>query len=1306
MKKLISALLALLLLGSIIPAAIAQEATGGGETPKLVITEPDKSTSGTCGDNAKWSIDTQTGVLTISGSGPMTSWNNSNGAPWLSYWRNTVRSVKISEGITSIGGYAFYGCKNLTSVSLPSTVETMGYNVFCNCSAITSLALPAKLKSVGSSCFRGCTALKALELPAALTSVGYSAFSECPALKLTVQNGNPAFRTSGSAILTADGKSLLWLRDPAVKNATVPAGVDTVEHDAFKGDTYLQSITIPEGVKRLAYSAFDGCSAMKTISLPASVTAFFTSDYYSPVSKTTPFRGCSALEKVTVAAGNSAFCSVDGVLMNSAKTELLCYPEGRKGSWTVPATIRMYNCILANHPNLTGITFEEGIKEIPQQALDNCPNVAYVNIPSSVISIRSHAFRGCTALTQIDLSRTQITSVPASCFENCSSLQNVKLPKSVNRIGERAFYGCKVLSGMELPDVELIDSYAFGECRALKELRLPATLCELGSGAFFGAGLTEFRAPEQLTKIGNGLLEGCTNLVSAELPDTLTELPPLTFSLCRSLKNVTLPRNLVTIGEACFAGSGIEDLLIPASVRKISDEITVWDHCFEGCKNLKSLHFLGNAPEGTLSVFTGCSNDITLYYPEGASGWNSTKLTGKLYSPDVTVTAKPCKYTYFATVGCTENGKESWTCSHCGKTWAKQTEALGHTFGEWLEDENNDSRWKRVCIRCGETVYVPIPKVDTGLTEAAASTNANAQTYTTWAKTVKSYLYEENDRLVRVEAMSGGVDVEFYDSGCNVTRRCLLPMELPIFGGFYAGEKYNFLVLGQNNKAESYDTEVIRVIRYTKDFRRCGSVSVYGANTVYPFDAGSLRMTEAGNMLYIATSHEMFAASDGVNHQANLLLAVDTEALALTDCLDQITNSFYGYVSHSFNQFILTDGDRLVQLNQGDAYPRGTILQAFPAKAGSPTFGTKNTQMRYVDVFPYGGSSSNNATGAELGGLEASGSCYLVAGSANRDKELSSTAQRNIFVTATQKKALDGTGYTTGSDGKVTGAHTSVVWLTDHAAGSGVKVSAPQLVKLTNDRFCVLWTENDTLCWYYLDGNGKLLSDSYRQENVRLSDCKPVVADGAIVWYYTENSTPVFCTVRDGVCTRIRTDGRLFTDVPKGRWFYDCVKYVAENGIMAGTGNDEFSPFTTASRAMLATVLYRMAGEPAVKSTAAFSDVINGSWYADAVSWASETGVMVGIGDGKFGTNDPVTREQLAQILYRYAGSGTPITATLASFADGNAVHAWAKDGVRWAVQEGLLSGRQEGATVLLAPQGELTRAELASVLTRLLKTE
>ncbi len=204
----------------------------------------------------------------------------------------------------------------------------------------------------------------------------------------------------------------------------------------------------------------------------------------------------------------------------------------------------------------------------------------------------------------------------------------------------------------------------------------------------------------------------------------------------------------------------------------------------------------------------------------------------------------------------------------------------------------------------------------------------------------------------------------------------------------------------------------------------------------------------------------------------------------------------------------------------------------------------------------------------------------------------------------------------------------------------------------------------------------------------------------------TESSAPGFQPGGDPGKPGNRPDVTLpYTDVSQSDWFYPYVAFAYERDWMTGTSETTFSPEETTTRAMLVTVLYRLEGKPTVDAASGFSDVSSGSYYADAVAWAKADGIVNGTSETTFSPNEPVTREQTAAILYRYAqykGYDVEKTADLTAYADVAAIHSYAKNAMSWAAAAGILNGV---SSTSLEPTGSATRAQVATVLTRFAQT-
>ena len=215
-------------------------------------------------------------------------------------------------------------------------------------------------------------------------------------------------------------------------------------------------------------------------------------------------------------------------------------------------------------------------------------------------------------------------------------------------------------------------------------------------------------------------------------------------------------------------------------------------------------------------------------------------------------------------------------------------------------------------------------------------------------------------------------------------------------------------------------------------------------------------------------------------------------------------------------------------------------------------------------------------------------------------------------------------------------------------------------------------------------------------------------------WYSDKGSTNKITSIRLNGSKTVyagwqaeqnpNTGANPFTDVSEKDWFYGDVMFVYENGLMLGTSKTLFSPHGTATRGMMATILWRMEGSPAPKGKNSFTDVEAGKWYADAITWTAENGIFLGYGNNKVGPNDPITREQLAAIFYRYAdykGYDLTVKGNLDKFKDADQITDYAKTAMQWTVGSGLVKGKSGN---LLDPQGTATRAEIAAMLHRFIE--
>ena len=382
-----------------------------------------------------------------------------------------------------------------------------------------------------------------------------------------------------------------------------------------------------------------------------------------------------------------------------------------------------------------------------------------------------------------------------------------------------------------------------------------------------------------------------------------------------------------------------------------------------------------------------------------------------------------------------------------------------------------------------------------------ATDNASDNHYNTWSSVTNSYLVQNSDgTLTRLENTSSGIVVENYSAdGKKLISQRTISKELNLFGGFYSGKDYNYLVFGQNNTSESDSKEVVRVVKYTKSWSKVNSCSISGVNTTKPFSAGSLRMEEVGGKLYVYTCHEMYADSDGIHHQANMLFTIDESSMSLTDSMYDVSNLTDGYVSHSFNQFIKADESekyiyRVDHSESSNYTMNGSYLSVNGITLTKYKADGKSTAVN-VSIPVKFDMNKSNYTGASIGGFElGSGNCLIAYA-----KDVSSSCKtRNVYISVTDE-LFNGT---------------QNIALTNYGTSSKVTCRTPQLIKINDNLFLVMWEEYNNSTGktatktMTVDSNGKTVTKAI-SHSFELSDCQPVVcSDGMVKWYVTNNSAP------------------------------------------------------------------------------------------------------------------------------------------------------------------------------------------------------
>ena len=800
--------------------------------------------------------------------------------------------------------------------------------------------------------------------------------------------------------------------------------------------------------------------------------------------------------------------------------------------------------------NFNKVVIPSTVKQISGLAFHSCTNLKEVDIPASVDTIGDAAFQNDSLLTKVTL-HEGISYLGYRVFKN-TGITELTIPSSVDSIGKETFNGCFNLQTVVIPDgVQKINNSAFDKS-ALTSIEIPASVTKFGSNitsknavwvvekrspAYYYAlnkGFTVETPPETLEESAAAILAESKQAQIAssekwETGDFTTENTrrywdfssyidgageyAITFTYTGGACKLCLADALVLVDGKAVAYFE-ETRSAGSNPRKI--EYTVVIH--SETKDLK-LYALARTSGGTESkgtitlkkllgeslnlisadtIYNGQYQYLTILKELTLGGF--VKSIGENAFPSSLETLRNYNNAYV----------DEWATSH-GWYLSNVTE----DYREYTKDKNKelkresymtegDEYWSEQRYRFDDSEFIPqyterdtIDRLYGYKAKYYYTNNEEKHDYERWAAVHNSYLAKTEDNLLMLINVGDSILVEYYTPQYEKTEVKHISLELPMFGTFLASEDgYYYVVEGQYNPDEIEDLEVVRVIKYDKNWNHIKALSIYGSNTTCPFAFSQATMLENDNHLYIRTGHTMYRDSEGISHQANMFIDVDKNDMSLVYKQTGLGSSYVQYVSHSLDQLQTTKNGFYAGLDLGDAFPRAVVIGKNKQPMNNMEPGSFYTTKIINNMPQYPRIGSDSYLGVCVGGFASSETHFLTAYAMDDTawSELIRYPSRNIYITATPDLP----------DGFGEHIHRKV---TDYPVET-YSARNPYLVKYGKNDFLLLWSRHNKVYYTHVNGDGSF-GEQYSFEG-HLSSCTPILYNGYIIWYVTDGNSMFF----------------------------------------------------------------------------------------------------------------------------------------------------------------------------------------------------
>lgn len=909
----------------------------------------------------------------------------------------------------------------------------------------------------------------------------------------------------------------------------------------------------------------------------------------------------------------------------------------------------------------------------------------------------------------------RVTAIAAEAFYFNMKTTSITLPEGLETIGGSAFFFASGIKTLHIPDsVKTIGAMAFNYV-SNAALNIPASIEFIGDSAFSGSGVVGGDLPEGLTYLGEkafmnctglttislptsvenygaNIFYGCSNVTYVELPQNMEKIPNGLLWDCTGLKRIYIPSSVKEIGNAAFYGSGLEKLNLPDGLQKIEQ----WAFC---STKLKEIIIPDSVETIEFRAFIYCEGVENCVVGSGVKEigqdafyfWNNKyeDQTGVMHVK-TTEQAKLLRYSGY--------GHEILI------NGAPYTSYFGSQFAvDGISYMPTSDTTVRV------TAISDDAKTETFAIPATVTNEGDGRTYAVTELADK--LLFQNQSILTMEDLPDTIEKtgdRTFDQMFNVRTFGKLPANLKSVGyqsfGYLGWERQ----LELNGQIPAWQTDVLDIPGTIEFMDQCAfagnrykTINVGEGITYLSYyslygNKEATRINLPSTLTRLEESSVAFCDNATVNLPENLEYIGKQafngtpvgEIITLPDNVSFVGDqAFAGYVYNADYTAQYWVGPTTIYLN-GKLSNIGASVFRPDAKVIAVLNSQRNMVAGYTDLdeLPTVIWDGKTDIGYNDGSCIPEGVTVTLSGNVTVDGKL--CIEGKLIVPHGAKLTITKNAVIIGED--------NIVY--EGCKHEHVKENiVPATCTEDGSKTVVCEDCGETLSTEVIPATGHSFGDwTVTKEATCFEDGEETRT--CSVCEYVE-TRPIFANSD-------HCPSKAFTDLDAKAWYHEGVDYALTNSLMNGVGGGKFEPDGQLTRAQLVTVLYRAAGEPDTgKQVNPFTDVADDAWYTKAVIWAANNGIVNGVAKNTFAPDDSITREQIAAMLYRYAGAEAAKEDKLSAFPDAAKVSDWAKEALNWAVASGLINGVADAnGTANLEPQSTATRAQIATILMRWLE--